>query len=157
MMVLGKLPGTVQLTVDTNTVPVAIATCRSPINLKEKIKKKLDEMTEMNVITKVDEPTDWVSRMVASIKKNGDIRIRIDPQALNAALKRELHPLPVIDDILPELSKARIFSKFDLRNGYWQCELDSESSLLTTFQTPFGRYRWERLPFGLAVSSEIFQ
>ena len=95
--------------------------------------------------------------MVASIKKNGDIRICIDPQALNAALKRELHPLPVIDDILPELSKARIFSKFDFRNGYWQCELDSESSMLTTFQTPFGRYRWERLPFGLAVSSEIFQ
>ena len=154
---LGKLPGTVHLTVDTNAVPVAIATCRSPINLKEKIKKKLDEMTEMNVITKVDEPTDWVSRMVASIKKNGDIRICIDPQALNAALKRELHPLPVIDDILLELSKARIFSKFDLRNGYWQCELDSESSMLTTFQTPFGRYRWERLPFGLAVSSEIFQ
>lgn len=154
---LGKLPGTVHLAVDKDAIPVAIATCRSPVNIKEKIKKKIDEMTEMNVISKVDEPTDWVSRMVTSIKKNGDIRICIDPQALNAALKRELHPLPVIDDILPELSKARIYSKFDLRNGYWQCELDDESSRLTTFQTPFGRYKWNRLPFGLAVSSEIFQ
>ena len=54
---------------DANAVPVAIATCSSPINVKEKSKKKLDEMTEMNVITKVDEPTDCVSRMVASIKK----------------------------------------------------------------------------------------
>ena len=57
---LGKLSGTVHLAVDANAVPVAIATCRSPINLKEKIKKKLDEMTEMDVITKADEPTDWV-------------------------------------------------------------------------------------------------
>ena len=68
-----------------------------------------------------------------------------------------MHPLPIIEDILPELSEAKIFSKFDLRNGYWHCNLDEESSNLTTFQTPFGRYKWKRLPFGLAVSSEIFQ
>lgn len=55
------------------------------------------------------------------------------------------------------LAKARVFSKFDLKNGYWHCELDDKSSLLTTFQTPLGRYRWLRLPFGLKVSSEIFQ
>ena len=79
------------------------------------------------------------------------------PQILNLALKRELHPLPIMDDILPELSNAKVFSKFDLTNGYWRCILDEESSYLTTFQTPWGRYRWLRLPFGLAVSSEIFQ
>ena len=95
--------------------------------------------------------------MVTSLKKNGDIRVCIDPQALNKVLKREMHPLPIIEDILPELSKAKIFSKFDLRNGYWHCSLDEESSNLTTFQTPFGQYKWKRLPFGLAVSSEIFQ
>ena len=62
-----------------------------------------------------------------------------------------------MDNILPELSNAKVFSKFDLRNGYWHCILDEESSYLTTFQTLWGRYRWLRLPFGLAVSSEIFQ
>ena len=50
-----------------------------------------------------------------------------------------------------------MFSTVDLRSGYWHCVLDHESSLLTTFSTPFGRYRWCRLPFGLSVSSEIFQ
>jgi hypothetical protein len=45
----------------------------------------------------------------------------------------------------------------DLTAGYWHCVLDEESSLLTTFATPFGRYRWKRLPFGLSSSSEIFQ
>ena len=43
-------------------------------------------MTEMNIVEKVDKPTEWVSRMVTSLKKNGDIRVCIDPQALNKAL-----------------------------------------------------------------------
>ena len=55
------------------------------------------------------------------------------------------------------MAKAKIFSKHDLANGYWHCKLGDESSLKTTFGTPFGRYRWKRLPFGLTVSSEIFQ
>ena len=50
-------------------------------------------------------------------EKEWGLTICIDPQALNAALKCELYPLPLIDDILPELNKARIFSKFDLRNA----------------------------------------
>ena len=140
---VGSLPGNVHLTVDENAIPVAIAKCISPKNLKPRVKKKLDEMVKMSIIAKVDVPTDWTSRMVVSVQKNVD-RICVDPQALNAALKRELYPLSVIDDILPELNKARIFSKFDLRNGYWHCVLDEESSYLTTFQTDYGRYRLEQ-------------
>ena len=58
---------------------------------------------------------------------------------------------------MPELARAKIFSTVDLTAGYWHCILDHESSLLTTFATPFGRYTWKRLPFGLSASSEIFQ
>ena len=53
--------------------------------------------------------------------------------------------------------QAKVFSTVDLRSGYWHCILELKSSLLTTFSTPFGRYRWCRLPFGLSFSSEIFQ
>jgi len=62
-----------------------------------------------------------------------------------------------MDDILPELAQAKVPSKLDLRSGYWHCPLDNESSILTTFITPFGRFRWPIMPFGLNVSSEIFQ
>ena len=55
------------------------------------------------------------------------------------------------------MSKARVFSKVDLVSGYWHVSLDEISSKLTTFDTPFGRYRWMKLPFGLNTSSEIFQ
>ena len=61
---------------------------------------------------------------------------------LNLALKRSHYPLPIIEEILPELSKAKVFSKVDLKEGFPQVELDEESSQLTVFQTPWGRYRF---------------
>jgi hypothetical protein len=95
--------------------------------------------------------------VVIATKKSGALRICIDPRPLNKALKRETYHLPVLDDLMPDLARAKVFSSVDLTAGYWHCVLDEESSLLTTFATPFGRYRWKRLPFGLSASSEIFQ
>ena len=63
----------------------------------------------------------------------------------------------MLDDVLPELKDAKVFSKLDVREAYWHVRLDEPSSKLTTMITPFGRYMWKRLPFGLKVSSEIFQ
>ena len=72
-------------------------------------------------------------------------------------MKRERYQIPVIDDLLPELMDARAFTKVDLASTLWHLELDRESSMLTTFATTYGRYRWLRLPFFPSVSSEIFQ
>ena len=94
--------------------------------------------------------------MTITLKKNNYIRMCLDPRALNRALKREVYPPPVIEDVLPELGNAKVFTKVDLQSGYWSCTLDEDSSNMT-FVTPFGRYKWLRLPFSLNVSSEIFQ
>lgn len=154
---IGSFPGEVNLKVDENTTPVVAPTRRIPVALKDKFKEELDRLEGLGVISKVDEPTPWVSSVVVATKKSGALRVCIDPKPLNEALKRERYQLPVLDDLLPELSKAKVFSTVDFKSGYWHCILDQESSLLTTFSTPHGRYRWCRLPFGLTVSSEIFQ
>ena len=78
-------------------------------------------------------------------------------QQLNKALKRQHYTLPIVDYILFEFKKSKIFSKVDLNIGYWQIQLDEASSLLTTFQANEDRYRWTRLTFRLKRSSEIFQ
>ena len=65
--------------------------------------------------------------------------------------------MPVIEDILQELGKTKIFTKVDCKDGYWQIKLTEESSLLTTFATPFGRYKWNCMPLGISPASEIFQ
>lgn len=101
------------------------------------------------MITPVDEPAEWVSQIVVAMKKSGELRICIDPKPLNAVLKRERYQIPVIDDLLPDLPDACVFTKVDLSSAFWHLELDRESSMLTTFATPYGRYRWLRLPFGL--------
>ena len=90
-------------------------------------------------------------------KKNGKLRLCLDPRPLNKALKRSTYPIPVVDDLLPRLSKAKIFTVCDARNGYWQVKLNESSSLLTAMATPFGRYVWKRMPFGVSPAPEIFQ
>ena len=154
---LGTLAGTVHLEVGTEIRPVVTPSRRIPASLRSKFKNELDRLQDLGVITPVSEPTFWVSSVAIATKKSGDIRICIDPRPLNTALKRERHQMVVLDEILPELAQAKVFSTVDLRSGYWYCPLDLESSMLTTFATPHGRYRWLRLPFGLCVSSEIIQ
>ena len=58
---------------------------------------------------------------------------------------------------MPKLSGAKYFGVCDARSGYWTIKLDNKSSLLTTFNTPFGRYRFLRLPFGIISSQDVFQ
>ena len=154
---VGSLPGTVHLETEDNASPVIILPRRVPTALKTKLKEELDKYVKLGVLAQVEEPTPWVSSLAIATKKSGALRICIDPKHLNAALKRETYRLPILDDMLPELAQAKVFLTVDLKAGYWHCVLDKESSLLTTFSTPYGRYRWLRLPFGLSVSSEIFQ
>ena len=137
--------------------PVVSPVRRIPISLKAKVKAELDNLIDQNVITPIQDPTDWVSNLVVTMKKNADLRVCLDPQCWNKALKREHFRLPVLDDILSKLSNAKLFSTLDVKNAYWHVVLDDESSKLTTFSTPFGRYRWLRMPFGCNVSSEMFQ
>ncbi len=130
---------------------------RVPISIKPKLKEELDRLQNLGIIEKVHGPTDWVSSLVNVVKPSGKLRVCIDPLHLNKALKRVHYPLTTIEDVLPELSNVKVFSRADCKEGFLQCELDEESSLLTTFQTPWGRYKYRRLPFGLSPSPELFQ
>ena len=153
---LGTLEGLQHLNVDPS-VPASIAPSRRvPFAIKPKLKAQLERLTDIGVLIPVVEPTDWVSNLVVATKESGVLRLCLDPQQLNKALKRERYPLPAIDDVLPDLSRAKVFTKINARNGYWHVQLDDQSSKLTTFNTPYGRYRWKRLPFGVSVASEIF-
>ncbi|KAK3091320.1 hypothetical protein FSP39_018897 [Pinctada imbricata] len=153
---LGDL-GEASLTIDPECKPKALPCRKIPHALKDKVKVEIDTLVKRGILVPVTKPTKWVSQMAIVHKSNGKLRICIDPQALNSALQREHYNLPVFDDILPKLQNAKIFSKLDIKEAFWHVRLDESSSELTTMITPFGRYRWARLPFGLKVSSEIFQ
>ena len=132
---LGCLPGEYHLEVDPNITPVKHTPRRVAIPLKAELKAHIEELEKMQVLKKVTEPTDWISSEVV-VRKGSKLRLCIDPKDLNKALKRSHYPMPTIEEILPELSKAKVFSVADARNGFWQVKLDEPSSYLTTFWTP---------------------
>ena len=114
-------------------------------------------MERNEIIDKVDEPTDWVNSLVIVEKPNGKLRICLDPYDLNKAIKREHYPMRNAESIMAEMADAKFFSKLDASSGYWQIKVDEESSKILTFNTPFGRYKFKRLPFGILSASEVFQ
>ena len=76
------------------------------------------------------------------VAKPQNIQICLDPKDLNRAVQRPKCQMQTLEELLPELGKAQIFSSFDAKDGFYQVSLDDESSKLTTFWTPFGRYRY---------------
>ena len=114
-------------------------------------------MQEQDIIAPVTAPTPWVSSLVVVPKKNGTLRLCLDPKDLNRPIQREHYPLPTIEHVATRLYGAKVFTKLDVRNGFWHVQIDDASFYLTTFNTPFGRYRWKRMPFGIRSAPEVFQ
>lgn len=155
---LGCLDGEHHIRVSPQAQPVIHAPRRVPEALRGKIKTELERMENLKVIEKVEEPSQWVSSMVTVVKPGKDkVRICLDPKDLNNAIEREHYPMKTIEEVVARMPNAKVFSTLDANSGYWQIPLDEESSKLCTFQTPFGRYRYKRLPFGIKSAPEVFQ
>ena len=138
--------------------PFSLGTARNiSLPLRDKVQETLNQMEAQGVISKVRQPTPWCAGMVVVIKKSGGVRICVDLKPLNKCVLRERHPLPRVDDTLSQLTGATTFSKLDANSGFWQIPLSEESKLLTTFITPFGRYCYNKLPFGITSAPEHFQ
>ncbi|UYV65228.1 K02A2.6-like [Cordylochernes scorpioides] len=156
---LGTLQGSYTIKLKDESQPHAIYTPRRmPIPLLNKTKEQLDQMVEKGVIEKVEQPMNWCAPMVIVPKpSSNDLRICVDLTALSKFVKREHYPIPSVEYTLAQMGGAKLFSKLDANSGFWQIPLSEESSSLTTFLTPFGRYRFKRLPFGISSAPEVFQ
>ena len=106
-------------------------------------------MQDIGVISKITEPTPWCAGIVVVSKSDGQIRICVDLTKLNECVYRERYQLPSVEESLSKLRGAKVFSKLDANSGFWQIPLHKDSQHLTTFLTPFGRYCFNRLPFGI--------
>ena len=126
---------------------------------QEKLKAELDLLESQNIIGKQIKPTSNCAPIVIAPKKNSDrIRLCVDLSKLNRYVKRERYqsttPAMAVADIAK--SDAKYFSTFDAYKVYHQCPLDEESQDLTTFITPFGRYKYLRAPYGISSISEHY-
>ena len=138
--------------------PFRITTARQvPLHWKEKAEKIVDKLLREKVITRQAEPTEWCAPGFFVIKKNGDLRLVIYYTQLNRHVRRPIHTFPSTQEILAGLDpESCVFAKLDATQGYHQIPLEEESSKLTTFPLPSGRFRYLRAPMGLSCSSDEF-
>jgi len=139
-------------------VPYRVATKRQvPLRHQDAALAEVQSLQESEVIVKEDGPTEWCSPAFFVPKKEGKVRLVTDYTKLNKFVIRPIHPFPSVQDIIQSIPPGmRFFAKLDALNGYFQLALDEESSKLTTFLLPYGRFRYLRSPMGLSSSSDEF-
>ncbi len=146
----------VTLTLKENAVPKQFPPRKVPLALQEPAKAQLSEMLRDGVIERVTEPSAWCHPMQIAFKPDGRLRICMDPRYLNRFLERAIYPFPSLEQVFSSIKGAVMFSKIDLTWGFWNLRLDEESAKLCTFVTPWGVFRYRRLPFGVSPAPEVF-
>ena len=128
-----------------------------PLNpsLRNEVEKQLKILQENDMI----EPSksEYACPVVMVRKKDGTYRFCCDFRKINAVTRRDVYPLPRIDEILSTLTGAKIFSLVDMKSGYFQCSVAPEDKYKTAFTTQFGLFQWKVMPMGMCNSSSTFQ
>ena len=154
---LGSLEGKYEIKLDPSVPPVRLPRRKVPIEAIEGIKKAIERLVEMDVITKVIEPTELISASTWPRKPDRTARCCLDPKPLNDAIIRECHKPMTVEEIAHQMTGAKVFTKADATKAFWQCHLTRRSSFLTTFNSHMGRFRFKRMPFGAKMSQDVFQ
>ena len=141
--------------VDPNVRPVAQPLRRIPQSMENRVNLELEQMVRDDILEPID-ASPWVCNMVITPKPNDKIRICGDLRNTNKAIIPDKYPLPTIDELGKFFAGATVFSKIDLKSGYWQVDLAPESRYLTAMITDKGLFQWKRVPFRLSSAPSAF-
>ena len=154
---VGSYPGKYHIQLKGDAIPIIQPPRRVPHKLNQRLNQKLTDMESQGIIARVDKPTEWVNNLVIAEKKDGSLRLCLDPRQLNQSICREHFQMPTFEEVVTNIGEAKVFTILDQKDSYWQVELDEESADLCTFNTPSGRYKFLRMPFGISSASEVLQ
>lgn len=137
-------------------VPVVQRPRRLAIKEEEVVRNQIKEWLDNGIIR--PSHSEYASPLVLVKKKDGSTRVCIDYRKVNQKMVKDEYPLPVIEDHIDKLCKARVFSTLDLKNGFFHLPIEEESIKYTAFVTssPEGQYEFLRAPFGLSICPKYF-
>ncbi|CAK1549738.1 unnamed protein product [Leptosia nina] len=122
---------------------------------REKVNRIVNELLENNIIRESDSP--FASPVILVKKKDGSDRLCVDYRSLNKIIEKDTYPLPLIEDQLDKLGKAKYFISIDMKNGFYQIPVTEDSIKYTAFSTPDGHYEFLKMPFGICNGPSVFQ
>ena len=138
----------VEHSIDTGSAePIRQRLRRTPITFAEEEEKLLGKMLDAKLI----EPSvsEWASPPVLIRKRDGTVRYAIDYRKVNSVTKKEVYPLPLIDECIDSLAGNKWFSKLDANSAYYQVKMKEEDKQKTAFITKYGLFQFTRMSFGL--------
>lgn len=154
-----KKPTTTSVTkhsIDTGDArPINIPPYRIPKVNEEFIESEIKDMEKNGIIEKSNSP--WGFPIVLAMKKDGTKRFCIDYRRLNQITRQSSYPIPLISDLLDCFNGAKFFSSIDLASGYWQIPMHPDDIEKTTFNSKYGSYKFNVMPFGLCTAPATFQ
>lgn len=125
---LAQKPCTIKLKPDAKSFSLKVPQ-RVPLPLMGKVKRELERMESLGIISHIEAPTEWCCGMVVAPKKNNEVRICVEMSPVNESVCREKFILPSVEHILGMLTGAQYFSKLNTNMGFWQIPLSKESAL----------------------------
>jgi len=121
----------------------------------ELVKSYLEDHLRRGFITHSNAP--YASPVLFAKKPGGGWRFCVDYRKLNEITKKDAYPIPLIQETLTRLARAKVFTKLDVRQAFYRIRLDEKAEDLTTFRTRYGNYKYRVLPFGLCNGPATFQ
>ena len=144
------------MSIDTgNHLPIAKKPYALALKHYDWVRDEIDKLLEAGVIRKSH--SSWSAPIVVVPKGDGGRRLCVDFRALNAITRTYVWPMPRVKDIFAKLGKAKFFTMLYLRSGYHNIALDDDAIKKTAFVMPFGKYKYLKVPFGLAQVPTYFQ
>jgi hypothetical protein len=139
----------------TDGQPIKQQPYRIPHSEKQYVHDYIQDGLKSGIIRPSNSP--WSSPILLVAKKDGTKRFCVDYRLLNAATKKDIYPIPLVDDVIEKLAGMKYFSKLDLITSYYQIEVEEDAKEKTAFITEEGSFEYNVMPFGLTNAPSTFQ